>query len=122
METDVCSFYSDDELTRTGIRVQGDSDVYKIRGQSENTFSHFIKGYPMQGWGNVKNAVKPMSEAKGEVKIKVEWGKKEGAKVTVSGSVSAKDDDGNYVEATASQDNNGDGKVEVTVGTETKDE
>ncbi len=93
----------------------------QVDPSKQQGFSRFLRGYPMQGWGNVRGIVKPMAEAKAEVSVSATWGDKDDAKVTISGSVSGKDDHGNYAEFKASKDTDGDNKLEVKVGTEVKD-
>lgn len=91
----------------------------------ENDISHLIKSYPMQGWGSIKNTVKPLNanaNANAEIKWDYTWGDKEGDKWTVSGSASASDDQGNYVDLTASQNSDGKGSVQVSGGVGTKDD
>lgn len=82
--------------------------------------SHLVKGYQKDGWNVMISQIKPTG-AKGEVKIEVSWGEKDGAKLTGTASVSADDDKGNYIEISASQDSDGNGKVDVTAGHEKED-
>ena len=71
----------------------------------------------MQGWGEMKHAIKPMN-ASAQASGRYEWGGEDGGKFTVSGSASVSDDKGNHIDIAVSQDSDGKGSVEVSAGTE----
>ena len=123
MEIEACGDY-DDMITNSGS-LYGNRIGHQVRAVGENNISHLVKAYPMQGWGGIKNAVKPLNanaNANAEAGLTYTWGDKDGDKLTVSGSVSISDDRGNHADVTVSQNSDGKGSVEASAGVGTKDD
>ncbi|MBX7066637.1 MAG: hypothetical protein K1X28_05350 [Parachlamydiales bacterium] len=99
----------------TPIDMAWTSDSLHVNPQTQ--LAHLIIGYSPCGWGKMRNSIKPM-DVSGEASIKWEWGDKDGSKISVEASASASNDKGDYIEVSASQDSDGKGDVEVTIGTE----
>lgn len=110
MEIDT-GYFDIDEANRSRMLAIEFGQPSQSKVITEGCLSHLIKGYPTHGWGNVKNSIKPMGEIKGEATFKYEWGDKDGNKFTFEASASAKDDNGNYVEVSASESSDGTGDV-----------
>ena len=120
MELEACGDYDD---MSTSISPYGTWINHQVRVAEENDISHLVKGYPMQDWGGIKNAIKPLNvSAQGgaEVDITYKWGDKDGDKVTVSASASVSDDKGNHADVTVSTDSDGKGSIGVSAGVGTK--
>lgn len=123
MEIEACLDY--DRIDMNDVPVHGLWMGHQVRVITEREVPHLVKGYPIQGWGNVKDTIKPMNasaNASGEVEFIYTWGDKDGDKWTVNGSVSVSDDKGNHVDVTVSKENDGQGSVGIRGGARTEED
>lgn len=123
MAVEGCGSYSDEDFyTRsTGFSsVRNWNDHMIVAGG--NNISHLVRGYPMQGWGEMKSQIVPMGgSAGGSVEAKTDSDGE--SSVTGEVHVSVKDDDGNKIsvsaEGSVKSDGDGnvksDGKIKVSV-------
>ena len=55
------AYGDNDDMITTSIPLYGDWKGHQVEAIEENDISHLIKGYPMQGWGSIRNGIKPLN-------------------------------------------------------------
>ena len=119
MSVEGCGAFSDEEqlscLTDCSVQGNWNGHVMDVGGKGVN---YLVKGYPMQGWGEIKHQIKPMKgSAGGSVEAKAD--SEEGSSVKGEVHVSIKDENGGKVsiqaEGSLKSDNDGNVKGEASV-------
>ncbi|HSX13133.1 MAG TPA: hypothetical protein VLE96_01760 [Chlamydiales bacterium] len=117
MSVEGCSLqFDEDRYNVSDFRVDRNWNGHMI-DVSGNSVAHLVKGYSKEGWGGIKNQIKPMKGSAGG-SIEAKGDSDDESSVTAEVHVTVKDDDGNKITFTAegSVKNDGDGNTSAGGG------